>query len=185
MRLANTPVSRSSRPSSPRGNQPEAIAALAKGVEEGLRYQTLLGVTGSGKTFTMAKSHRSGAEAHTRHGAEQDARGPAGGRAEGVLPPTTPWCTSCRTTITTSPKPTSPAPIPTLKRTAPSTMRSTACAIRPRRRFRSGGMSSLWHRCPVSTLWATPSITAAWSSACGPDADGADDLCKNAGHPAI
>lgn len=39
----------------PSGDQPQAIAALAKGVEDGLRYQTLLGVTGSGKTFTMAK----------------------------------------------------------------------------------------------------------------------------------
>lgn len=36
------------------GDQPEAIAALARGVELGLREQTLLGVTGSGKTFTMA-----------------------------------------------------------------------------------------------------------------------------------
>ena len=42
-------------PFEPSGDQPEAIAALAKGVEGGLRYQTLLGVTGSGKTFTMAK----------------------------------------------------------------------------------------------------------------------------------
>ena len=42
-------------PYEPSGDQPEAIATLAKGVEEGLRYQTLLGVTGSGKTFTMAK----------------------------------------------------------------------------------------------------------------------------------
>lgn len=38
----------------PRGDQPEAIAALAKGVQAGHKYQTLLGVTGSGKTFTMA-----------------------------------------------------------------------------------------------------------------------------------
>lgn len=38
----------------PTGDQPEAIAELAKGVEEGLPHQTLLGVTGSGKTFTMA-----------------------------------------------------------------------------------------------------------------------------------
>ena len=38
----------------PSGDQPEAIEALAKGVELGLREQTLLGVTGSGKTFTMA-----------------------------------------------------------------------------------------------------------------------------------
>jgi len=38
----------------PRGDQPKAIAALSAGVREGARYQTLLGVTGSGKTFTMA-----------------------------------------------------------------------------------------------------------------------------------
>ena len=39
----------------PSGDQPEAIEALAQGVELGLDEQTLLGVTGSGKTFTMAK----------------------------------------------------------------------------------------------------------------------------------
>jgi len=38
----------------PSGDQPEAIRALTQGVELGLREQTLLGVTGSGKTFTMA-----------------------------------------------------------------------------------------------------------------------------------
>ena len=40
---------------SPSGDQPEAIAALAQGVEAGIDEQTLLGVTGSGKTYTMAK----------------------------------------------------------------------------------------------------------------------------------
>ena len=39
----------------PAGDQPEAIAALSRGLEMGLDEQTLLGVTGSGKTFTMAK----------------------------------------------------------------------------------------------------------------------------------
>ena len=38
----------------PTGDQPEAIAKLTKGVENGLKEQVLLGVTGSGKTFTMA-----------------------------------------------------------------------------------------------------------------------------------
>ncbi len=38
----------------PRGDQPEAIKRLTEGVIAGERYQTLLGVTGSGKTFTMA-----------------------------------------------------------------------------------------------------------------------------------
>jgi excinuclease ABC subunit B len=38
----------------PRGDQPKAIAQLVEGLEAGLRHQTLLGVTGSGKTFTIA-----------------------------------------------------------------------------------------------------------------------------------
>lgn len=38
----------------PTGDQPQAIKELAKGVESGVDYQTLLGVTGSGKTFTIA-----------------------------------------------------------------------------------------------------------------------------------
>ncbi len=40
---------------SPSGDQPEAIAALADGLKSGLKEQVLLGVTGSGKTYTMAK----------------------------------------------------------------------------------------------------------------------------------
>src|SRR5512135_3119068 len=38
----------------PAGDQPEAIDKLAEGIEDGLAFQTLLGVTGSGKTYTMA-----------------------------------------------------------------------------------------------------------------------------------
>ena len=41
-------------PFEPAGDQPEAIAKLIEGLADGLSYQTLLGVTGSGKTFTMA-----------------------------------------------------------------------------------------------------------------------------------
>lgn len=40
----------------PAGDQPEAINAIAHNVEAGMRYQTLMGVTGSGKTYTMAKT---------------------------------------------------------------------------------------------------------------------------------
>ena len=43
-------------PFEPSGDQPQAIASLVEGVEQGDRYQVLLGVTGSGKTFTMAKT---------------------------------------------------------------------------------------------------------------------------------
>ena len=41
-------------PFEPAGDQPEAIRKLVEGIEDGLAYQTLLGVTGSGKTYTMA-----------------------------------------------------------------------------------------------------------------------------------
>ena len=43
-----------SSPFSPTGDQPEAIAALSEGIQSGVPFQTLLGVTGSGKTFTIA-----------------------------------------------------------------------------------------------------------------------------------
>lgn len=43
-----------SSPFEPAGDQPQAIADLVEGLEDGLAHQTLLGVTGSGKTFTMA-----------------------------------------------------------------------------------------------------------------------------------
>ena len=43
-----------SSPFKPTGDQPEAIAALVDGLNAGVPFQTLLGVTGSGKTFTMA-----------------------------------------------------------------------------------------------------------------------------------
>ena len=38
----------------PTGDQPQAIEKIAAGFQKGLKFQTLLGVTGSGKTFTMA-----------------------------------------------------------------------------------------------------------------------------------
>ena len=41
-------------PFAPAGDQPEAIRLLTEGIEDGLSFQTLLGVTGSGKTYTMA-----------------------------------------------------------------------------------------------------------------------------------
>ncbi len=44
------------QPYPPAGDQPTAIASLVEGVQDGLMYQTLLGVTGSGKTYTMANT---------------------------------------------------------------------------------------------------------------------------------
>ncbi|MCC6211038.1 MAG: excinuclease ABC subunit UvrB [Burkholderiales bacterium] len=44
------------QPYAPAGDQPEAIAKIVEGIGDGLAYQTLLGVTGSGKTYTMANA---------------------------------------------------------------------------------------------------------------------------------
>ena len=42
-------------PYEPAGDQPQAIAELTSGIQSGAKYQTLLGATGTGKTFTMSK----------------------------------------------------------------------------------------------------------------------------------
>ena len=39
----------------PEGDQPQAIDALVRGLHDGVKHQVLLGVTGSGKTYTMAR----------------------------------------------------------------------------------------------------------------------------------
>ena len=48
------PIFKLNSPFQPAGDQPEAIRALNEGLDKGMRHQTLLGVTGSGKTFTAA-----------------------------------------------------------------------------------------------------------------------------------
>ncbi|HEX5394321.1 MAG TPA: excinuclease ABC subunit UvrB [Rhodocyclaceae bacterium] len=52
--LIEFPVFKLHQPFPPAGDQPAAIEKLIEGIEDGLSYQTLLGVTGSGKTYTMA-----------------------------------------------------------------------------------------------------------------------------------
>ena len=49
----------------PTGDQPEAIEYLAKGIEEGKKFQTLLGVTGSRKNFYNGKYYRKSTETNT------------------------------------------------------------------------------------------------------------------------
>ena len=70
----------------PAGDQPTAIRELTAGVASGERDQVLLGVTGSGKTFTMAKVIEAAAAPDPDPGAEQDPGRPALRRDEAVLP---------------------------------------------------------------------------------------------------
>lgn len=53
-KMAQQPIFSLQSPYAPAGDQPQAIAAISAGLESGARFQTLEGVTGSGKTFTMA-----------------------------------------------------------------------------------------------------------------------------------
>jgi excinuclease ABC subunit B len=83
---ANGPALKVVSPFEPNGDQPTAIAELIKGVNGGERDQVLLGVTGSGKTYTMAKVIESVQRPDAGAGAEQDAGGAALRRDEVVLP---------------------------------------------------------------------------------------------------
>lgn len=72
-------------PFAPAGDQPEAIRELCEGIEAGRKNQVLLGVTGSGKTFTMAKlssSQTPGAD----YGSEQNSGRPVIQRNERIFP---------------------------------------------------------------------------------------------------
>ena len=73
-------------PFEPAGDQPKAIAELTAGLERGDRFQTLLGVTGSGKTMTMANVIAQLRAADARPVAQQDARGAALRRDQELLP---------------------------------------------------------------------------------------------------
>lgn len=63
-------------PFQPTGDQPQAIEALVQGINEGDEAQTLLGVTGSGKTFTMANIIARCNRPYADSGAEQNAGKP-------------------------------------------------------------------------------------------------------------
>ena len=144
-------------PFPPAGDQPAAIEQLVKGVRENRPHQTLLGVTGSGKTFTMAnviqnrsKSRPALVLSHNKTLAAQ-----LYSEFKRVLPATTRSTTSSAITTTTSPKPTSRSAISTSRKTPRSTRISTACgwprpaALVSRQRCDRGGQ-----RLPASMAWA-------------------------------
>jgi excinuclease ABC subunit B len=73
-------------PFEPAGDQPRAIAELVRGIEAGRRNQVLLGVTGSGKTFTMANVIQQICKPHPGDVAQQDAGGPTLQRSSRFFP---------------------------------------------------------------------------------------------------
>jgi superfamily II DNA or RNA helicase len=121
----------------PKGDQAQAIAKLTKSILAGNRHQTLLGVTGSGKTFTAANvirevdkptlviSHNKTLAAQLYSEFKQ-------------FFPRARSNTSSATSITINPKPTFLGRIPTLKRIRRLTRRSNGCGSRQPRRCSRG-----------------------------------------------
>ena len=112
------------------GDQPQAVDTLVKGIVNGEKHQTLLGVTGSGKTFTMANVIQKVEKptliiAHNKTLAAQ-----LYGEFKEFFP-TTPWNILSATTIITSLRRTSPTATPISPRTPPSTTKLKNCAIPP------------------------------------------------------
>ena len=68
------------------GDQPKAVETLASGIMEGKKAQTLMGVTGSGKTFTMANIIEQVQKPTLVISSQQDSGGSASRRVQGVLP---------------------------------------------------------------------------------------------------
>ena len=117
----------------PKGDQPTAIAELVEGVARHERDQVLLGVTGSGKTFTMAQviARTNRPRSSSRRTRRSRRSFTASSRASSR---TTRSSISSPTTTTTSPRPMCRGRTPTSRRNPRSTSRSTACATRPRAR---------------------------------------------------
>ena len=80
------PEFRLDAPFQPTGDQPEAIRRLSDGLAKGMKQQTLLGATGTGKTFSIAQRHPERRQADAGAGPQQDARGAAVQRVPGLLP---------------------------------------------------------------------------------------------------
>ena len=133
----------------PTGDQPEAIKELVEGFKEGNQCQTLLGVTGSGKTFTMANVIQQLNKptliiAHNKTLAAQ-----LYGEFKEFFPNNAvEYFVSY--TITISPKPTSRPRTPTLPRIPPSTKKSISSVFPPQQHFPNEKMSSSYRVFPVS-----------------------------------
>jgi hypothetical protein len=117
-------------PFKPTGDQPQAIDQLTRWLREGHKHQTLLGATGTGKTFTMAAVVERLQRPTLVISPNKTLAAQLYAEFREFFP-TTPSSTSSPTTITTSLRPISPVPIPTSPRTPTSTRRSTSCATPP------------------------------------------------------
>ena len=139
----------------PTGDQPQAIEKLVKGFQRGNQFETLLGVTGSGKTFTMAHVIEQLQKptlvlAHNKTLAAQ-----LYSEFKEFFPDN---AVEYFVSYYDYYQPEAYVP----------QMRSTSFATRQPLRWQSEGMSSSFPAFPASTAWETPSTIIAWSSPCAP-----------------
>ena len=138
-------------PYEPTGDQPQAIEKLVKGFKEGNQFETLLGVTGSGKTFTMANVIQALNKPTLIISHNKTLAGQLYGEMKEFFPenaveyfvsyydyyqPEAYIATTDRTLI--------------LRKILRSMMKLISCAFLPRQHWRSEKMSSSWHLSPVS-----------------------------------
>ncbi len=154
----------------PAGDQPAAIAALADGVERGDRFQTLLGITGSGKSATIAWTIEQVQRPTLVIAPNKSLAAQLANEMREFFPDNRVeyFVSLLRLLPARGLHPL--AATPTSRRTARSTTRSTGCATRPPRPCSPGATSSSWPRCRASTAWARPRSTrkqilhaAAWA----------------------
>lgn len=115
----------------PAGDQPEAVQALVNGLKNGERDQVLLGVTGSGKTFTMAQIIKQMKRPALILAPNKILAAQLYGEMKSFFPET-PSSILFLITIIISPKPIFRARIHTLKKILPLTNRLTVCATAQR-----------------------------------------------------
>lgn len=117
-------------PYEPAGSQPKAIESLVKGVRDGDRYQVLLGVTGSGKTFTMAKTIEALGKPTLVMAPNKTLAAQLASLSSKNSFPTMPWSTSSRTTTIISLRHMYRRVIRISRRIPRLTKRSRCCDIR-------------------------------------------------------
>ncbi len=119
----------------PRGDQTTAIDALVRGLKDGEQHQVLLGVTGSGKTFTMAKVIEHFGRPGAGPGAQQDARRAALSGIQDVFPVQRGRVFRQLLRLLSARSLHSRPATSTSKKKPPSTTSSTSCACPPRARL--------------------------------------------------
>ena len=143
------------------GDQARAIGELTEGLDRGDPHQVLLGVTGSGKTFTMAQTIAAGEPADAGDGPQQD----AGGAALPGVPPLLPRERRrvLRQLLRLLPARGLRAGDRLVHREGSDDQRRDrpACGCRPRGRCSSAATSSSSPACRASTAWARPRRTTA------------------------